>query len=175
MPNKLFTLESNRLILRDFIESDKQAVFDYQSNPEYLKYYASKTRTQDETYDLVKRFITWQSEKPRIKFQLAIILKVENKLIGNCGIRKNNAASTEAELGCELDPQYWGQGFAFEAVSRILKYAFENLKLQQSWVTTNPKNLTAIKLVEKLHFHYEETLHDDAVIYRLLEQEWQKQ
>ncbi|OGT37555.1 MAG: hypothetical protein A3F11_02755 [Gammaproteobacteria bacterium RIFCSPHIGHO2_12_FULL_37_14] len=114
---------------------------------------------------------------------MAIILKGEKKLIGNCGIRKANITSSEGELGCELDPHYWGQGFAFEAVSMLIKYSFEELKLHRVWSMTKLENQAAIKLVEKLHFQNEgrlreqEWLHDhwsDTLIYSILEQEWKR-
>ncbi|WP_375471503.1 hypothetical protein [uncultured Nostoc sp.] len=42
-------------------------------------------------------FIDQQKEQPRTKFQLAIILKEENRLIGNCGIRVNDLEMREAQ------------------------------------------------------------------------------
>lgn len=87
----------------------------------------------------------------------------------------------EGELGCEFYPNYWGQGFAFEAAGTLLKYSFEKLKLHRVWAITKSENQAAIKLVEKLHFQKEgklreqEWLHDhwsDSLIYAILEQEW---
>ena len=39
MHNKSLTLDSDRLILRNFVDSDWLQVFYYQSNPLYLRYY----------------------------------------------------------------------------------------------------------------------------------------
>lgn len=181
MIQKTLILQSERLILRDFTENDWETVFRYQSNPEYLKYYSSRSRTEIDSKKLVNLFISWQKEVPRTKNQLAIILKKENKLIGNCGLRKADPNATEAELGFELDPDYWNQGIALEAVRMILKFGFEDLKIHRIWSITKAENIAARKLVEKLHFQHEGTLreqewlHDhwsDSVIYAILSKEW---
>jgi [ribosomal protein S5]-alanine N-acetyltransferase len=181
MNHQFLTLESDRLILRDFTLNDWNEVFIYQSNPQYLKYYPCATRNEQEVINLVNLFITWQHEIPRNKFQLAIILKNENKLIGNCGIRKNNTTATQADMGCELNPHYWGQGIAREAIIMLLNYSFKQLKLHRIWATTKEENLAAISLVKKLNFKYEgklredEWLHDhwsNSLVYAILESEW---
>lgn len=181
MVQKTLILQSERLILRDFTENDWKAVFEYQSNPAYLKYYPSPPRAENHTKNLVDLFISWQNEVPRTKSQLAIILKNENKLVGNCGLRKIDSNATEAELGCELDPYYWSQGIASEAVRLMLQFGFEDLKLHRIWSTTKAENIAARNLIEKLHFQHEGTLreqewlHDhwsDAVIYAILAKEW---
>jgi hypothetical protein len=51
---------------------------------------------------LVQDFIGWQHEQPRCKFQLAMLLQTNYRLIGMCGIRMATAYAQEAELGYEL-------------------------------------------------------------------------
>lgn len=181
MGKKPFIPQSDRLIFRDFSDSDWLEVFAYQSNPLYLQYYPWNKRKKENVMELITRFINWSKEIPRTKFQFALILKDKNKLIGNCGIRKSTFESQEGELGCELDPNFWKQGYAYEAVSTILKYSFEELKLHRVWITTKAENKAAIKLVKKLRMRKEgrlreqEWLHDhwgDSLIYSILSHEW---
>ncbi|MEH2113909.1 GNAT family N-acetyltransferase [Nostoc sp.] len=73
-------LETHRLLMRDFIETDWQAVFAYQSDPLYLRYNYWTHRTQKDVCEFIQMFIDQQKEQPRTKFQLAIILKEENQL-----------------------------------------------------------------------------------------------
>ena len=61
----------------------------------------------------VRMLTDLQFEQPRRKFQLAVTL--DGELIGNCGIRRKPASETEADIGYELAPAFWGHGYATEA------------------------------------------------------------
>lgn len=103
-------------------------MLEYQSDPIYNRYNSWDERTERTVKEFVGRFIQWQREKPRTRFQLAIDLKSERRLIGNCGIR-SNAQLAEAELGFELDRAYWDRGYASEAAGAMLRFAFLKLGL----------------------------------------------
>src|SRR5688572_15170568 len=105
-------LITERLLLREFNENDWQAVFEYQSDPLYLQYYPWIDRTEEAARSFVQNFINWQHEQPRLKYQFALILKSEDLLIGNCGIRKKVSNPFEAEIGYEIATPYWKQGLA---------------------------------------------------------------
>ena len=98
-------LETERLLLRDFVKDDWQRVLEYQSNPLYLRYYEWTERTPEAVQEFVGWFLNHQSQEPRIKFQLAVVLKSSNQLIGNCGVRMSEANALEADIGYELDPK----------------------------------------------------------------------
>ena len=78
-------LETERLILRDFVADDWQRVLEYQSNPLYLRYNHWEERTPQAVKEFIGRFLDHQQQEPRIKYQLAVILKSNHLLIGNCG------------------------------------------------------------------------------------------
>ncbi len=99
-------LETERLILRDFVADDWQRVLEYQTDPLYLRYY--EWTAADRTPEAVQEFVGWvldhQKQQPRFKFQLAIVLKSDNLLVGNCGIRMDSPNASQADIGYELDP-----------------------------------------------------------------------
>src|ERR1041385_5954467 len=105
-------LTTDRLILRDFTADDWPAVLAYQSDPLYLRYNPWTERTPEAVQEFLQMFLDQQQAQPRIKFQLAVILKSSGQIIGNCGIRKESAESHMAEIGYEYDPKHWGQGYA---------------------------------------------------------------
>ena len=86
----IMKLETERLILRDFIQEDWQRVLEYQSDPMYLRYYDWTERTPEAVQEFVGWFLDHQQQDPRFKFQLAVTLKSNNLLIGNCGVRMDN-------------------------------------------------------------------------------------
>ncbi len=83
--NSGMMLTTNRLLLRDFVESDWQAVLEYQSDPAYLRYNPWWHRTELDVRSFVRMFIDWSQEVPRKKFQFAIVLKTEDRLCACTG------------------------------------------------------------------------------------------
>jgi hypothetical protein len=102
-------LRTDRLVLRDFLPSDAEALAAYQADPRYLEHYDHSAAITD-AHALVDLFGAWALESPRTKYQLAIVL--DGRVIGTCGVRQD---AGEAEFGCELDPGYWNAGYAREA------------------------------------------------------------
>ena len=84
-------LTTERLILRELKFSDWPDVLAYQSHPLYLRYYDLTGRTPEAVQEFVQMLLRGQQQQPRIKFQLAVVLKSSQQLIGNCGIRMDAA------------------------------------------------------------------------------------
>jgi [ribosomal protein S5]-alanine N-acetyltransferase len=148
-------LETERLVLREFVEDDATAVLAYQQTPEYQRLRGRDTYTVDDARKFVGTFIAWQSETPRQRYQLAVALKSEPRLIGTCGIRVQNAGSGEATIGYELHPAYWRQGYATEAASRMLSFAFRELSLRRVVAWCHIDNAGSIRVLENLGMHCE--------------------
>ena len=169
-----------RLQLRDFVIDDWPAVLAYQSDPRYLRYYEWTERTEEQVRAFVGRFVDNQNAQPRTKFQPAIVLRADGRLIGNCGLRLPAPEARVAEMGCELAPDAWGQGYAAEAARAMLAFGFEHLRLHRVWANCMAENAAAWHLLEKLGFEREGRLRDhewfkgrwwDTLIYGLLEPE----
>ena len=92
-------LETKRLLLREFRESDWPAVLAYQNDPRYLRYYHWTARTAEDVQAFVQMFVDFQEERPRNNYQLAVVLKESGQLIGNCGVRVNITDLLEANIG----------------------------------------------------------------------------
>jgi len=176
-------LITERLVLREFVEDDWQAVLAYQSDPLYLRYYSWTGRTPEAVQQFVGMFIDNQRQQPRIKFQLAVVLKSSRQLIGNCGIRMDKAGAHEADIGYELSPQHWRQGYATEAARRMLEFGFSELHVHRIWSWCLAENTASAHVLEKLGMRLEGLLRDkeffkgrywDALVYGMLEQEHQK-
>ncbi len=174
-------LETGRLRLREFVEEDWRAVLAYQSDPLYLRFYDWETRTETDVQEFVRMFIGWQKETPRLRFQLALVLKAEAQLIGNCGIRLDNAELREANIGYELDRRYWGQGYATEAARAILAFGFGELQLHRIWAWCVAENVASVRVLEKLGLRLEGREREkelikgrwhDRLTYAILDREW---
>lgn len=177
------TLTTDRLLLREFTEDDWPRVREYQLDPMYLRYYpwTPKDRSPEAVRDFVAGFMSYRTESPRTRYQLAVTLKPEGVLIGNCGIRRSSADQTTADLGYELDPKYWGRGYASEAAEAMVSFGFSRLGLHRIEATCVADNLGSIRILEKLGMRLEGRLRErdfykgrwwDTLSYGILAQEW---
>lgn len=74
-----------------------------------------------------------------------------NKYVGN--IYLTDIQDKQAEYHIFIgDKRYWGKGIAKIASEQIIRYGFQSLGLSRIILSVNKKNLTAIKLYEKLGF-----------------------
>jgi RimJ/RimL family protein N-acetyltransferase len=174
-------LITERLILREFNDRDWRAVLAYQSDPLYLRYSHWTERTPQDVQSFVQRFLTQQHQQPRTKFQLAVVLKSNGELIGNCGIRMASAGAREADIGYELSPKQWGRGYATEAARAILRFGFTELKLHRIWSWCIAENVGSVRVLEKIGMQPEGRLRDkeyfkgrwwDTLLFAILEDEW---
>lgn len=175
-------LITERLVMRDFRSEDWQAVLAYQSDPLYLRYNPWTERTPEAVREFIQMFLDQQRAEPRIKFQLALELKANGQLIGNCGIRLRSAEACEADIGCELDPHHWGKGYATEAVSAILHLGFAQFGLHRISAHCVADNIGSQRVLEKIGMRLEGRLREnecyrdrywDTLLYAILEDEWQ--
>ena len=175
-------LETERLILRDFVKDDWQRVLEYQSDPLYLRYNEWTERTPDAVQDFVGWFLDQQRQNPRIKYQLAVVLKSTNQLIGNCGVRMNKVDDVDANIGYELDPKHWNHGYVTEAAHAIVDFGFEHFGVHRIWADCVADNIGSAHVLEKLGMRLEGRLRDkdyfkgrwwDALIYATLADEWE--
>lgn len=174
-------LETERLILREFEECDWEAVLAYQSDPLYLRYYSWSDRSPGNVRAFVNMFLDWQKEQPRTKFQLAVVPKDVNHLIGNCGIRINHTKLREANIGYELDSRFWGMGYATEAAMSILRFGFDELGMHRVFANTLAVNKGSARVLEKLGMRLEARELEkecikgrwhDSLTYAMLDHEW---
>jgi RimJ/RimL family protein N-acetyltransferase len=177
-------LTTERLILREFVETDWQAVLAYQSNPRYLQYYPWDSVSAESVRMFVNTFITWQHEHPRTKYQLAIVSRADGQLLGTCGLRLETFNAHEGELGYELAPACWGQGYATEAAYAMLAFGFEEVQLHRIRAFCIAENHASTRVLEKLGLQCEGRIREkywmkyhwwDVLLYGMLESEWRSQ
>src|SRR5262245_25103147 len=177
-------LTTDRLLLREFVEADWEAVLGYQSDPLYLRYNPWTERTEADVRAFVGRFLANQQERPRTKFQLAVVVKAEGRLIGGCGVRVNDPDLREGNIGYELDSRYWGQGYATEAAREIVRFGFEELGLHRIWSWCVAENVGSARVLEKVGMRPEGYLREkeyyrgrwwDQLLFAILDHEWRSQ
>lgn len=158
-------LSTPRLILRDALSGDVTALAAYQQDPRYLEHYEEAP----DAAAIVRAAISWQGETPRVNYQF--IVEHEHVAIGCAGLRQAGREPGHSEVGIELDPRYWGAGYAEELLRRLVRFARDDLGLELLHARTAQDNRRARRLLERLDFrlaasdahavHYERALRDD--------------
>lgn len=174
-------LSTSRLLLREYAESDWPSVLEYQRDPRYLRFYAWNDRTEGDVRAFVQAFVAAQREQPRYKYAFAVTLKTNGQLIGNCNLRKNQPEDRVGEIGYEIAPTHWGNGYATEAARAIVAFGFDELKLHRIAAWCIAENAASAHVLEKLRMRLEGRLREqewlkerwwDALLYAILEHEW---
>ncbi len=183
-------LQTERLLLREFVPDDWRAVLAYMQKPGYDDYYEAQTRDEAYARDFIGWFVRWQDDVPRRRWQMAVTLKgASDVVIGSCGLRlaaieehiDSVTPVQEAVLGYDLDPAHWRQGYATEAANAMLRFGFETLGLHRVWTYHLAENERSAAVLQRLGFSVEGRLREndwqrgawhDTVIYGLLRSEW---
>jgi len=141
-------LATSRLVLREAQARDAPELAGHQRDCRYLEHYAEPP----DAVHIVERARQWASERPRVNYQLIITLAVEGSVIGCGGLRQAGYPPGEAEIGIEVHPDYWGFGYAREALSRLIDFARDDLSLSQLSALTTPTNRRAHSLLQNMGF-----------------------
>lgn len=147
------TLETERLILRNWKLSDSKDLFEY-AKSELVGPNAGwqPHKNEDESIKIIEKFINDDDV-------YAIELKSENKVIGSVGIHKRFPDDklkepNQREIGYVLSPKYWGNGYVPEAVKKVIDYCFEDMKLDIIWCGHFDFNDKSKRVIEKCGFEY---------------------
>jgi len=169
-------IETERLILKKFNESDAKDLFALRSLDECMKYIGKPTHTSlNESIDLVKLSNKNITDGNGINW--AIFYKHEQKIIGSIAIHKIDKQNHRGEVGYMLHPTYWKQGIISEAIHEVIKYGFNTLNLHSLEALIDKNNdasiavLTKFKFVQEAHFKENYFFNNefiDTLVYSLL-------
>ncbi len=112
-------LSTKRLTLRPFTLSDIELLYKLHSNPAVMQYIPSGIRTMDETWIDLHEDIEHQKKHGFSKW--AIFARETGDFIGRAGWATMGTTG-EAEVGFKFLPQYWGNGFATEALEALMAW-----------------------------------------------------
>ena len=149
-------LETERLILRRWKESDAEDLYIYASNPDVGPIAGwPPHQSVEESLDVIKNVLNG-------KEAYAICLKEDGKAIGAIELKLNGHTDMterddECELGYWLGKLFWGQGFMTEAAREILRHAFEDICMSKVWCGYYEGNAKSKHVQEKVGFKYQWT------------------
>lgn len=165
-------LTTERLLLRQLLESDVEEIFSLRSNKAINKYLGRQpSKTLDDALTFIKN-INENIKNSDLKYW-AITFKNSNKLIGTICLFGPSDDLKECEIGYEMLADFQGQGLMVEASRKIIDYAFQTLGLHAVTAFTHKDNQSSTKLLEKLDFEKAKIMDEtnkDFIIFRLTNQ-----
>lgn len=141
--------ETDRLILRYLTHDDKHFIMRLVNEPSWLRFIGDRNVHSPE--DAV-RYITDGPMAMYAKhgFGLFLVaLKDSGTPIGMCGLLKRDTLE-HVDIGFAFLPEYWGQGYAYEAAAATMTYGQTQHGLKKIIAITSPDNISSIKLLKKL-------------------------
>lgn len=149
--SKQTMIETNRILLRKFLHTDVDGMFQLHSNPEVHTYLGNKTiQSKEEAASLIN-YIQQQYNEFGIG-RWACIEKDSNKFMGWCGLKfvteiENNQSHFH-DIGYRFLPEFWNKGFAKEAAKPCVEYGFQKMGLQKIIGTCHIDNIASRKVLE---------------------------
>jgi ribosomal-protein-alanine N-acetyltransferase len=147
-------IETARLILRRICRTDAEDMFAYASLPCVTRYL-----TWQEHPDILhtKRYLAYLQTRYHAGefYDWALVEKKQNKMIGTCGFTRFDTDNNFAEIGYVINPAYRGNGYACEALERVLKFGFEVLELNRIEAKYIVGNDASRRVMEKCGMKFE--------------------
>jgi ribosomal-protein-alanine N-acetyltransferase len=140
-------LETERLLLREFVPEDAAALTTILGDPVTMQYYPAPF-PPTEIDDWIRRN---RARYANDGFGLwAMVLKRTGELIGDCGCYVRELENAfEFELGWHVRRDHWSKGYATEAAQRCTSYAFSILRADRIIALIRPENLSSCRVAEK--------------------------
>lgn len=125
-------LRTERLTVRNWIETDRDLFHEINSDPEVMAYFPfRRSRAQsDALFDKLRSTIG----ETGFGF-FAIALADDDRPIGFCGLARTDLEPVlpdgTVEIGWRLARRHWGKGYVTEAAAALLAHGFEKCGLQE--------------------------------------------
>lgn len=152
-------IETGRLVLRKWKETDAESLFEYAKDPEVGPAAGwPPHKSVDESRDVIINVLCGEE-------CYAICEKGTDKAIGSVELKlKGDTVLTdkddECELGYWLGKPFWGQGYMPEAAKALLDRGFSELKMNTIWCGYYIGNEKSKRVQEKLGFEYDRVRKD---------------
>lgn len=152
-------IEAERIILRQWVNSDLEPFVEMNQDPSVLEYFP-RPYSPKETQYMMNKMKDSIAEKEWGFW--ACDLKDTGEFIGFIGIEDRflpEFLKPLTEIGWRLRKQFWKKGYATEGAKASLDYAFNRLKLEEVIAFTPVENRRSRRVMEKLGMKHD--LKDD--------------
>ena len=144
-------IETNRLIIRSFLESDIPEYAAIVADPEVTRFLADGSpHSYEQAAAYVRDCIRSEAEQGIARY--AVVLRETGELIGFCGFKR---IAGYVDFGWRYARRAWGNGYATEAATAVLDHGINALKLSSIVARSAVENVGSIRVMEKIGMAFE--------------------
>ena len=147
-------LHTERLTLRRMKVGDSFDMFEYAAREDVTEFLLWKPHPNIAYTREYLQFVATHYEIGDF-FDWAVVLTEEDKMIGTCGFTKFDYTHNLGEIGYVINPEYRGRGIAVEAVREVMRFGFEELKLNRIEAKFMEHNAASLRVMEKAGMTFE--------------------
>lgn len=145
------TLSTERLVLRQMNEADAEALFLLRSNPEIMRFIPRPiAQSVTDSVQLIQTLAEASSRNESITW--GICQKNDQTVIGTIGYVRMAKEHHRAEVGYLLHTGYQGRGIMHEALTEVVRYGFEEMRLHSIEAIIHPQNSASAHVLERAGF-----------------------
>ncbi len=153
-------IETPRLLVRKFLQSDATDLYEYLSRPEIYKFEPGAPISLAEAEDMAARRAVGEEF-------YAVVLKANQKMVGHLYFAQIEPKEFLTwELGYIFNPAYQKHGYASESARALIEYGFANLGVHRVVAHCNPRNVASWRVMEKVGMRREALLLKHAFFRR---------
>lgn len=180
---EFLTIQTERLTIRNLVESDLKEFHTYRSNLEVTKYQGFDVMDEIQCDTFIKSQLQLPFGKPGQWIQYGIEQRSTKKIVGDCAIKLQEYDPRIAEIGITISHLHQKKGFAKEAMLGILAYLFNEKNLHRIVETVDAENTASINLLKSVGFKQEGHFIENIFFkgkwgsefqYAMLKREWNK-
>lgn len=150
-------LETNRLLLREYVEDDAEAFFRLNSDPEVVRFTPSAVLHDVEQAREILLANPMADYRKHGFGRWACILKSTGEHIGFSGLKYLEEFG-EVEIGYRLVRAQWGLGLATEAAIAGVRFGLDDLGLKTVIGLVMPENIASVRVLEKAGLRFSENV-----------------
>ncbi len=148
---KIFTLNSDRLILQEIVSDDLELIHHLHSIPEVDEHNTlGIPENREVTKGIMKPVIEDQKNITRSKYWWKIIEQKSGEFIGLAGLTNSNDRFRLGEIFYKIHPDFWSRGYATEVAKALVSFGFNELKLHKIEAGVATENTRSIRVLEKI-------------------------
>lgn len=177
-----FLLETDRLKIRHFQDSDLESFLDYRNDPDVARYQGwDVPYPREKAVEFVTEMVAKEPPVQGEWFQAAIEEIGTGQMVGDAAffLKKDDP---QAYIGCTINRSYWRKGYGIEATQRLLNYLFGELDMHRVIAITDVENVASFNVLERMGFRREAHFVENLMFkghwaseyhYAMLKREWE--
>lgn len=178
-------LHTPRLLLREIVQADAKAILSIRGDIRVTRLNSGKPlESLDEAHELIDKGRQAYDDHRRIDWGIVLNDAPELGVVGRVGFNYWLRQDRRASIGYDLGYAFWGKGIMTEAVRAIVRFGFEQMRLNRIEADTDSENYGSMRVLEKVGFRREGVQHEqyfewdefhDLVLFALLRKDFMRE